>query len=87
MGSRWKAEKVFYNIGVEGSWDYIRIGVKHSDISGCAILSRKEFQQPGKIWKVITPKPFTVSRYVNNSWKEKNHIYIFSMELKVRFWS
>jgi hypothetical protein len=31
------------------SQDCIGIGVKHSDISGCAILSRKEFQQPGQL--------------------------------------
>jgi hypothetical protein len=48
LGSLRNAKKVGYDVGIEGLQYFIRIGVKHSDISGLAILPRTKFQQPGQ---------------------------------------
>jgi hypothetical protein len=37
--------------------------------------------------EVITPQLLIVSRYVNNCWKSEKPLYIFYVELHVRFWS
>jgi hypothetical protein len=57
MGICQKAEKVGYNVGIEGFRYGIQIGVKSSDSLGRSILPRTEFQQPRQLPKVITPNP------------------------------
>jgi hypothetical protein len=66
--------------------DCIRFGVKSSDFAGHLVLSRTKFQQPSRLQKVTTPKPLIVSRCVSNHWKYEKLLYIFSVEIQVRFW-
>jgi hypothetical protein len=66
-------------------WDYIRIWVKSSDISGCLVLYRTEFQQPGSASKTITPKPLIISGHANNRWKEEKVFYNSCIGLLVIF--
>jgi hypothetical protein len=70
---------------LEVSRDCIQFGVKSSDFMGHLILSRTEFQQPSRFQKVTTPKLLIISRCANNHWKDEKLLYIFSVELQVRF--
>jgi hypothetical protein len=56
--------------------DCIRIGVKSSNYSGWSILSRIDFQQPGQLPKVITPKLYQGMQItlVFRSWSDSSHI-------------
>jgi hypothetical protein len=47
--------------------------VKSSDFAGYPILSRTEFQQLGRLRKVITPKPLIVSRCEKNKPLERRN--------------
>jgi hypothetical protein len=66
--------------------DPICFGVKCSDFLDYSDLLRAEFQQSGRLQNYITPKPFIISRCVNNCWKDEKHFYIFSFELQVILW-
>jgi hypothetical protein len=63
----------------------MQIGVESPDFSGCSILSRTEFQQPGQIQKVISPKPLVISGCEDNHWEEERLFYNYCNGLSVRF--
>jgi hypothetical protein len=67
----WKVEKVNYKFGI-GSFLILYFDwTQKLKFSDCSNLIRIEFQQPGQLQKVITPKPLVVLRCANNRWKDE----------------
>jgi hypothetical protein len=68
MGKHHKVEKVSYDVGIGSFLRLHLIWSQKSDFTGYLILSRTEFQQPGRLQKVITHKQLiTVGRMRNFS--------------------
>jgi hypothetical protein len=66
---------------VDCTWTRLK-SLKFSDHSN---LISPESQQPSQLQKVITPKLLIISGCANNRWKDEKILYIFSVELRVRF--
>jgi hypothetical protein len=58
---------------------------KNAVFPGCSSLSALTYISLANVYKFITPKPFTLSGHVNNSWKEERVFYNYCIGLPVRF--
>jgi hypothetical protein len=59
--------------------------VKSRGFSDCSNLISPEFQQSDRLQNCITPKPWIVSRRVNNRWKNQKVFYSSCIWLQVIF--
>jgi hypothetical protein len=66
MGSQQKPKKLSYDVGIEGFLIWHSNWGQKFRLLGRSILSRTEFQQPGQLPEVITPKPLISSGHENN---------------------
>jgi hypothetical protein len=87
MCNDWKLRKLNTSLVLQVSEIVLGLDSKVQISHTTQIWSAQKFQQSGRLQKDLTHKPFTISRCVNNRSKAKNPLYIFSIELKVIFWS